>query len=176
MPQGLPRQQDRHLRSVCIPVCQRTCVKNGSAVCQAQCGPCRTKQSELPHHRFPQFRWHQRVAVPEIGHYERSDAIPHEVQKLRARGPETAANYDAFRHEQVDGSCQRFRQLPGRAFKPLAGEGVSGLPGSYDALASDRLICRLALREGGAAPFPSAGNPALRSLRAGTRRTPARSP
>ena len=33
---------------LCIPVCQRTCVKNGSAVCPAQCGPDRTKQSELP--------------------------------------------------------------------------------------------------------------------------------
>ena len=34
---------------LCVSVCQRTCVKNGAAVCQAQCGPDRTRQSELPH-------------------------------------------------------------------------------------------------------------------------------
>ena len=48
---GLPRQQDRHRRSGGIPVCQRTCVKNGSAVCQAHCDPDRTHQSALPHRR-----------------------------------------------------------------------------------------------------------------------------
>lgn len=34
---------------LCIPVGQRTCAKNGSAACQAQCDLDRTKQSALPH-------------------------------------------------------------------------------------------------------------------------------
>ena len=38
---------------LCISLCKRRCVKNGSTVCQAQCGPDRTKQSELPQLRLP---------------------------------------------------------------------------------------------------------------------------